>query len=147
MDTRPQNNRDDNTVQELTGVIVPEEKRLAFLPKHLGNHFFHFEMAVYDWMERLTSDYRGGYWHFYDLTNGGLYMAPKTDTQFRMVNALNYFDDTMSADAAGVAVCCFALCILSHKYPSFKSFAEKFYLVRDYALVHPEASKIIRLID
>src|ERR1700688_1442010 len=35
------------------------------------------EDAVYRVMRDLAQEYRGGYWHFYELSNGGLYMAPQ----------------------------------------------------------------------
>ncbi len=43
----------------------------------------------------------GGFWHFIRLPDGGGYMMPDGD-RFHMVNGANWFDRTVSADAAGI---------------------------------------------
>jgi len=64
--------------------LVPDHERLAFLPKHFGTRLMlRGEISVYNWLDRLAQDYRGGYWHYYEIPNG-FYMAPAGyDTQVR----------------------------------------------------------------
>ncbi|EGM8416949.1 hypothetical protein IIN17_004317 [Escherichia coli] len=49
----------------------------------------------------MMPEYEGGFWHFIRLPDGGGYMMPDGD-RFHMVNGANWFDRTVSADAAGV---------------------------------------------
>ena len=58
----------------------------------------------------------------------------------------NGFEGSMSADAAGIAACLFALSHLSFQIPD-ESIARHFHLLRDFALEHAEASAILAAID
>ncbi|EJN6639428.1 antirestriction protein [Escherichia coli] len=49
----------------------------------------------------MMPEYQGGFWHFIRLPDGGGYMMPDGD-RFHMVNGANWFDRTVSADAAGI---------------------------------------------
>nr|EKX4880634.1 antirestriction protein [Escherichia coli] len=49
----------------------------------------------------MMPEYQGGFWHFIRLPDGGGYMMPDGD-RFHLVNGENWFDRTVSADAAGI---------------------------------------------
>ena len=52
----------------ITCTLVPERQRVNHTARLFGAHFpFRLEPTVYGWAERLSPDYRGGYWHFYTL--------------------------------------------------------------------------------
>ncbi|WP_420720709.1 antirestriction protein [Klebsiella pneumoniae] len=51
--------------------------------------------------QKMMPEYQGGFWHFIRLPDGGGYMMPDGD-RFHMVNGANWFDRTVSADAAGI---------------------------------------------
>ena len=51
--------------------------------------------------KKMMPEYEGGFWHFIRLPDGGGYMMPDGD-RFHIVNGANWFDRTVSADAAGV---------------------------------------------
>ncbi|STG25695.1 putative antirestriction protein [Escherichia coli] len=53
------------------------------------------------WAKQMMPEYEGGFWHFIRLPDGGGYMMPDGD-RFHMVNGANWFDRTVSADAAGI---------------------------------------------
>jgi hypothetical protein len=53
---------------------VSDDTRLHTLTRHFGIHMLALEDSVYYFMRQLAKDYRGGYWHFYELSNGGFYM-------------------------------------------------------------------------
>ena len=55
--------------------MVTEEDRVDFFPKHCARAFLMFESHVYNWMRRLCPNYDGVFWQFYELSNGGFYMA------------------------------------------------------------------------
>jgi hypothetical protein len=105
-----------------------------------------FEAAVFNWMHRFAPDYWGGYWQFYDLSNGGFFMAPDGGTHRVCIDS-NGYAGTMSADAAGITTCLFACSHLSFHDPRGELFAERFHQLREYALGHPEAGEIFSAID
>lgn len=70
-----------NTVTYLTHALIEAHKvsddaRIHTWPRHFGRHTLAVEDAIYCWMRRLAPRYSGGSWHFYELSNGGFYMAP-----------------------------------------------------------------------
>ena len=126
--------------------LVKEEDRLDFLPKHLGKKFLKFEMLTYAFMDNFCEEYSGGFWNFWTLDNGGILMTLDSTESFKVINPLNYFEDTMSAQAASVGMNLFALNDLANRTQDEK-LADYFYALRDFASEHPEASKIFQLID
>lgn len=126
--------------------LISEEDRLDFLPKYLGDHFFKFETLVYSFMDKFCIGYTGGYWNFYGLSNGGMFMSYATDEECRIVNAMNYFEDTLSAEAASIALNIFALNALICQTRDEKIF-DLYEALRDFAAEHPEGAKIYRFID
>lgn len=130
----------------ITSVRLGQEARIDALPRHFGAHLMlAVEQAVFQAMEELVADYRGGYWHFYDLSNGGFYMAPDLQP-LRLYVPGNDFCDVLSADAAGIVACLFAY---GRLYSTFRSdvLAEHYHRLRDFALSHREAQQILRAID
>ena len=114
------------------------------LPRHFGQRLLIFEGAVYDFMRRFAPDYDGGFWQFYELSNGGFYMAPDGGT-FRLSVDTNGYEGEMSADAAGITVCLFACSHLS--YSDDEVFSDHFHMLREFAAEHAEASAIFAAID
>jgi len=131
---------------------VPGHLRLAFLPRVFGpRHYSQAEAEVYGWMGNLCPDYHGGYWQFYDLSNGGFYLAPDTKVAVEqsgpvfIVRAPNGFEGTMSYDAAGVVATMYAINGLIWKGADHLD--DAFYKLRDFAIEHPESRQILRAID
>jgi len=126
--------------------LVPDHERLAFLPKHFGMRLMlRGEISIYNWLDRLAKDYRGGYWHYYEISDG-FYMAPAGYDKLRIVWPMNYCERNMFADAAGIVATLFALCELSNQY-ELDSLIEQYHALRDYAGDHLEASAIFAAID
>ena len=72
-----------------------DAQRLNVTANLFGVHFpFNLEPTIYAMADRLAPAYNGGYWHFYGLSNQGLYMAPDSDTLFD-VSCENGFDMTL----------------------------------------------------
>jgi hypothetical protein len=89
----------------ITCTLVPECQRVSHTAQLFGTAFpFRLEPTVYGWAARLSPDYRGGYWHFYRLANGGFYLAPASDQDFR-VSSPNGFTGTLTPDAFGITCC------------------------------------------
>lgn len=87
---------------------VEESDRLSFLPFLFGDDFMLAEMQVYALAQKHLPDYTGGIWHFIRLPEGGGYMMPDGDW-FHLVNGDNWFDRTVSADAAGIILTALAI--------------------------------------
>lgn len=69
-----------------TASIVPDERRLEFLPTLFGRSLLMIgENAVYSLMEQLSPlDYGGGFWNFYEQEGKPLFLAPISKTRFRI---------------------------------------------------------------
>lgn len=124
---------------------VPEHDRMDVLPRHFGRHMLMVELRTYDFMSRFASTYWGGYWSFFELSNGGFYMTPPDDT-YEIRIASNGFEGRMSADAAGITVCLFTFSHLSFELRA-NTFARHFHWLREFAWDHPEGSVIFQAID
>lgn len=130
----------------ITCTIVPEEQRSTFLPRVFGKcHMLQGESMVYDWMSSLCPKYRGGFWDFVDLSNGGFYMRLASERSFAVHVDGNGFTGVMSADAASITASLFAINHLLFQGASHLD--DAFYALRDYARCHAEGASIIQAID
>ena len=124
---------------------VPDDARIHTLPRHFGWHMLAVEDAAYRWMRRLAPKYAGGYWHFYELSNGGFYMAPECGPLLLRVEG-NGYERLMTSQAAGITACLFAFSHLSFRIPD-EVISSHYYRLRDFALQHQEAGAILAAID
>jgi hypothetical protein len=137
------------TQTHVTGEIVPENHRLAITAKIFGGHFpTILEPLVYNFTDKMAEDYRGGYWEFYTLSNGGFYLAPNSDDLFH-VTCGNLFEGDLSADALGITVCLYAYSHLSFAgVPDLADTCNKqYHLLREYVFEHPEVRAILGATD
>lgn len=141
------NTSHDDTSKVVTSLLVPDAQRIGMLPKHFGRYFLTVENMIYGFARYLVPTYRGGYWQFYELSNGGFYMAPDIDASRLCVD--NGFDETLSADAIGITVCLFTF---SHgsfvrANASEDVFVRHYHLLREFASHHVERELISAAID
>jgi hypothetical protein len=125
------------------------DRRVSHTAALFGVHFpMQLEPYVYSVTSELASEYHGGYWQFYTLSNGGFYMAPNVDQFFR-VSCENGYEGHLSADALGIAACLYAYSHLSFGGDDafVETCAQQYHLLRDYMLEHPEARGILGAID
>jgi len=138
-----------NTQATVTRTLVPENRRLAITEKLFGTWFpMRIEPVVFSFAERLSGDYKGGYWDFYTLSNGGFYMTPSTDQSFHVI-CENQFEGDLSADALGNTVCLYAYSNLSFSGPD--AFADicfdHYHWLREYMMDHAEVGAILAATD
>jgi hypothetical protein len=77
---------------------VPEARRLTHTAGLFGLDFpLRLEPFVFTMAGQLSPDYRGGFWKFFALCNGGFYMAPDS-TGALAVSCENRFEGSLSAD-------------------------------------------------
>jgi hypothetical protein len=133
----------------VTRTLVPEYRRLAVTAELFGAWFpTRVEPVVYAFAERLSKDYRGGYWEFWTLSNSGFYMAPARDRPLRVI-CENPFQGNLSADALGITACLYAYSHLSFSGPpGFADIcSEMYYCLREFLMEHPEAGAILKATD
>jgi hypothetical protein len=136
-----------DTQSIVSASLVPDDQRLNFLPRHFGRQMMAVEEHLYARLSELSPDYSGGYWNFYDLSNGGCYLAPTAPEQLRLVVQGNDFEGTLSADAVGITATLFTLSELSFRFQRAEVLATRFHQLRDFAADHAEAGLIFRAID
>lgn len=136
-----------NHDQPITRTLVADDDRMDFLPKHLGLSNLMVGQNLFPaYLEQLSDDYKGGYWEFYELSNGGWYMAPRGEQRYRTQWLGNYYEGEMSADAAGITASLYALCHLANSTQA-DPLIEAYHLLREYAIEHPEWVEIGQAID
>jgi hypothetical protein len=148
------------TAQEnppIAALLVAEANRLRFLPTYFGPRWMmRGDRLVYAWMRQLCEQYGGAYWHYYELPDGGFYMAPDLAHGLCIEVPGNGFSGNLSADAAGVVATLFALGQLANEIAVIDEDADtneadalidRFHLLRDFAVSHPEASMIFQALD
>ena len=135
-----------NEEVSITRRLVANDERPAMLPKYFPGIYLKAEPMIYHWMERLCLSYSGGYWHMYELSNGGFYMAPDTDVRFETLCQGWGVSVDLSADAAGLVACLCAVNQLAN-HTAREDLIRLYYLLRDYAFEHEEAGNIYRAID
>jgi hypothetical protein len=129
--------------------LVPEAQRADHVGELFGLHFpMQLEPFIYSITEQLSQDYKGGYWQFYCLSNGGFYMAPDCDTAFA-VSCQNCYQGVLSADALGIVVCLYAYSHLSFTPTEAlgRIYARHYHLLREYMMEHAEVREILGAID
>lgn len=134
----------------ITASVVPDELRIGFWPQHFGSipQWITLEPRIFAWMERLCADYHGGIWRFSTLSNGGAFMAPESehDEKWTLFNSMNGNGAGLTSEAAGMVAC-----LMAYDHHACRTecnaMTEHYYLLRDYALIHPELSAIMHLID
>lgn len=135
----------------ITAAEIGLTARGNILPRHTGRHFLAFENLVYDLMGRASSDYQGGLWQFFELSNGGFFMAPDRSEPMWLSWPDNYFEGQISPQAAGIGITLMALSILSfNDWLSDEDrdrLTDRFHKLRDFAAEHAEAREIFGLID
>ena len=130
----------------IAATLIAEDARLDFLPNLFGARLMmRAETLLFNWMGRLCTDYRGGYWLFYSLSNGGAYLAPKAG-RMRVQVHTNGFAGEMSADAAGIVATLFTLCQLAEE-TELDEIIQFFHDLRDFGAEHAESSLICSAID
>lgn len=128
-------------------IQLNETERLNYTANHFGDNFpFRIEPFIFDMARNLSSDYTGGYWHMYELTNGGFLMCPDSDTSFH-VTCMNGYEGILSADGFGLTVCLYAFSNLSFSPALADVCAEQFHLLREFMFEHPECQVILAATD
>ena len=124
-------------------ILLNDSERLNYTACHFGDIFpFRIEPFIFDMARNLSRDYTGGYWNMYELSNGGFYMAPDSDTPFHVI-CTNGYEGTLSADAFGLTVTFYSYSNLSFSPELSDVCAEHYHLLREFLFEHPECKPIL----
>lgn len=133
--------------EPITRMLVGARSRMAFMPKHLGTRNLMIGQSLFFmYLNKLSDDYKGGYWEFYELSNGGWYTAPRGEQRYRMHWDENYYEGEMSADAAGLTASLYAINHLANATEEDR-LIQAYHWLREYAVQHPEWEQIGQAID
>ena len=136
-------------IETIARNAIPSAQRANHVDHLFGIYFpGQLEPFLYRTASELSADYTSGYWKFYELDNGGFYLAPESETTFRLVSPNGYEGD-LSPDAFGITVCLFAYSHLSFiaTKPASTTYARMYHALREYTMEHPEASLILAATD
>ena len=125
---------------------VEEEGRIDCLPRHFGVMGIVLEHAVYGTLARIAENYRGGYWHYHELDNGGFYMAPEEARPYLLIVEGNGYEGIVSPDAAGIVACAMAYSHLSFRFDG-PLFARAYHQLREFIFTHREHAEILQALD
>ncbi|MFT0547022.1 antirestriction protein [Allopusillimonas ginsengisoli] len=147
----------EDVVIPVTYSQVPESERQVFLPTFFGNHYLKGEMLVYAWAEKLLPEYRGGFWNYYKLSNGGFFIAHSTSKEQVEIRVdTNGYRGQLTPISAGVVVTLFALNHLIAELAQRGTRAsldlsdkltDHYYQLRDFIESLPDASEVYGAID
>ncbi len=129
--------------------LLSDQQRIELPAQLFGAAAFPIkvEPAIFDMAGTLSTEYQGGYWDFYRLSNGGWYMCPSSETIYT-ISSMNGFTGKVSGDALGITACLFAFSHLSFERDAVAEVcAEQYHLLREFAMDHAEAMAILAAID
>jgi len=133
----------------ITRQRLNDSERISFPAELFSVHFpLLVEPIIYAFTESMSREYKGGYWEFYRLSNGGFYMAPDSGSYFP-VACQNGYEGVLSADALGITACLYAY---SHLYfldnqALAETCAAQYHQLREYMFEQTEAEAILGAID
>lgn len=133
--------------QAITAKPVYGPARLMCLPKHFGPRLMLVEHTIYHYMEKFAQSYTGGLWEYYELSNGGFYMAPTMESPVDLFVRFNGAKVQVLADAAGIIACLYVFSHLAFDYPDDDRLTNAFHNLRDFASQHTEMPAIFKAID
>lgn len=137
----------------ITANVIPENRRMAFMPRLFGGWYNLAENHLCKTAEKLSADYTGGRWEFKELSIGGGYLVPECGERFNVSVAGNWFDGELSADAAGIVFTLFTLnALIWHAYNNGYSHIQDKLITQQerlkmFAGQHEESGKIFAAID
>jgi hypothetical protein len=139
----------DKTDETLGRTELTDDARADYTHSLFGLAFpIRLEPTVFAIADRMAPAYRGGFWRFWRLANGGFFMAPDAEDAFE-VRSMNGWQGDLSADALGIVCCLTAYSHLSFGGPEtfVRSCAQHYHLLRHWMMGHPELEGILWATD
>ena len=141
------------TDQQITATQIDGRTKGSFASSLFGSFFpMLLEPFIFGFADRLSPDYSGGNWNFYALSNGGFFMAPVHDSQFRVLSE-NGYQGEMSPEALGITATLYAYGQIAARNQAANNedgaekYSEHYHLLYDYMVEHAEVGSIHAAID
>ena len=125
--------------------LIENQDAGDFLFKKLGKNCIYFEDKVFKWMKELNTEYSGGLWDCFALSNGGMYMSPVEKENY-LLESPNGSSELVPTNIAGIVVSLFALNELACTIRR-DSVIQLYWNLRDFVPQQEERKIILRLID
>ena len=137
--------------------IVPESRRMTFLPKHFGKAMMRVESRVYVYAEQALEDYSGGYWDFIEAEGDAGYMRPNvlksndkmldpSKHRWRCTDFCNWGGE-LSLDAIGLLLTTLAVNHEWHRDPENDTLGEQWQKLMEVVYAHPERDSLMSALD
>lgn len=124
---------------------ISEANRVRVLATHFPRAYVRFENIVLHIAERIGGQVQSDPWEFFELSNGGFYMAPATPTQYAVdIPFGRRYCGHVSHDAFGIICCLYACCFLAEQDDRM---ALHYVWLTDFYQVHVESADIWWAID
>lgn len=133
------------TTPVVTASLVPEHRRMSCVFRYFGRFSVEVEQYTQATMRESCEAYTGGVWDYYELSNGGFYMAPNGADTYS-VSRTNYFEGELSAEAVGIMTTLAGLMITWGRY-EVDMLGLRYESLIDYARSHAEWSLIRAALD
>ncbi|VXD06754.1 Antirestriction ArdB family protein [Enterobacterales bacterium 8AC] len=117
----------------------------GFSPDSAQLYMMKFTEMCCAYARQFSQDYAGGLWQLYTQSDGGFFVCPQTEKTYRIEVVSNYYQGEMSAQALGMTVSLYALCVLAESEHDF--LIESYHRLRAFAVRHPEWAAIGAAID
>lgn len=119
-----------------------------FMRQMFGDQFERGAICVNKWFRKIVGVVPSEL-EYYELTNGGYFVAPKGESI--QTEAPNDFAADMSCESAGLLVCLYAYSHLAYEIGqhggSTDYLTSKYFALRGYAINHPESALILASVD
>ncbi|MFC0510560.1 antirestriction protein [Asaia spathodeae] len=130
---------------------VSEENRMRFTPMLFGPRLYlQGEATVFGMASRFCDEYKGGFWEFIELPDGGGFMYPEMGEETVSISILSngFRSSAVSPVAVGIICTLFTLSHLSMASPySTELLSDRYHQLRAFADTHPESEIIFSAID
>lgn len=120
-------------------------ERARVLAAHFPKAYVRFENFVNHIAEKICGQYLGDHWEFFELSNGGFYMAPCTLKNYTVdIPFGRHFSGVVSNDAFGIICCMYAFCFLAEED---EKLSIHYLWLSDFYEFHDEFAKIWWAVD
>jgi hypothetical protein len=120
----------------------------SFMRQMFGDQSERGAIGVNNWFRKIVEAVPSVL-EYYELTNGGYFVAPKGDSI--QTEAPNDFAAAMSCESAGVVVCLYVYSHLAYEIGHHGGYTDyltnKYFALRGYAINHPESALILASVD
>ena len=130
----------------ITSYSISPADVATYFAVHFGGLANKAQFLLQGWMQRLCADYDPkGSWSAFELSNGGFFVVPMSQTQYVMESP-NGYSATVSAEAAGIVVSMFAINYVANETEG-DYLSAAYHALRHFGAEHKEAQDILALTD